>query len=123
LDIWNDLLLHEKLPRLFTFAKKSKDLSGFLSTIDLASHFHLPLSEQSYEEYQERRETKYSNWTGRQRSMTIHSRIKKIHNQQLLQVSSQRNTTIKTFLIDLEIRMLQQIDSFLMVTPNGQNQH
>jgi hypothetical protein len=77
LDIWNDLLLHEKLPRLFTFAKKSKDLSGFLSTIDLASHFHLPLSEQSYEEYQERRETKYSNWTGRQRSMTIHSRIKK----------------------------------------------
>jgi hypothetical protein len=57
LDIWNDLLLHEKLPRLFTFAKNQKiSVADSLSTIDLASHFHLPLSEQAYEEYQELQE-------------------------------------------------------------------
>jgi hypothetical protein len=54
LDVWNDLLLHEKLPRLFTFAKNQKiSVADFLSTTDLASHFHLPLSEQAYEEYHE----------------------------------------------------------------------
>jgi hypothetical protein len=51
------------------------------------------------------------------------SGVKKIHSQQLLQISSQRDATTKTFLMDLELQMLQQIGSFLMVTPNGQAQH
>jgi hypothetical protein len=57
LDFWNDLLLHEKLPRLFTFAKNQKiSVADFLSTTNLASHFHLPLSKQAYEEYHELQE-------------------------------------------------------------------
>jgi hypothetical protein len=54
LDVWNDHFLQEKLPRLFTFAKNQKiSVAEFLSVADLTPHFHLPLSEQAYEEYQE----------------------------------------------------------------------
>jgi uncharacterized protein involved in exopolysaccharide biosynthesis len=44
---------------------------------------------------------------------------KKMHIQKLLQLPPQRDTTTKTFLMDLELQMLQQIESLLMVTPNG----
>jgi len=57
LDVWNDLFLQEKLPRLFTLAKNQKiSVADFFATTNLASHFHLPLSEQAYEEYQELQE-------------------------------------------------------------------
>ena len=49
--------LQEKLPRLFTFAKDQKiSVAAFLSTPDMSTLFHLPLSEQAYQEFQELQE-------------------------------------------------------------------
>jgi hypothetical protein len=96
-------------------------VADFLSTTDLASHFHLPLSEQAYEEYQELQEIVQSIQI-RQEDKDQWQYIwgaKKIHIQKLLQVPPERDTTTKTFFMDLELRMLQQIESLLMVTPNG----
>jgi hypothetical protein len=54
LDVWNGHLLQEKLPRLFSFAKTQKSsVAMFLETPNLIEHFHLPLSEQAYQEFQE----------------------------------------------------------------------
>jgi len=55
--------------------------------------------------------------------MAIHLGIITIHSQELLQVPSQGNTAPKTISMDLEIQMLQQIKSILMVTLNGQTQY
>ena len=53
LDVWNGHYLQEKLPRLFTFAKDQKiSVADFLTAPDKAVHFHLPLSEQAYHEFQ-----------------------------------------------------------------------
>jgi len=57
LDVWNDNLLPEKFPRLFTFAKNQKNyVPAFLEPSDLAEHFHLPLSDQAFHEFQELQE-------------------------------------------------------------------
>ena len=57
LDVWNGFFLQEKLPRLFTFAKNQKiSVAAFLSTPDMSTLFHLPLSEQAYQEFQELQE-------------------------------------------------------------------
>jgi hypothetical protein len=43
--VWNGHLLQEKLPRLLSFAKNQKNsVAAFLSTPDIFSLFHLPLS-------------------------------------------------------------------------------
>jgi len=57
LYVWNGFFLQEKLPRLFTFAKNQKiSVAAFLSTPDMSTLFHLPLSEQAYQEFQELQE-------------------------------------------------------------------
>ena len=51
-DLWNDSVLQIKFPRLFSFAKNRKvSVSEFLLN-NIESQFHLPLSEQAYQEYQ-----------------------------------------------------------------------
>jgi len=45
--------MQSKFPRLFSFAKNKKiSVLQFLSNNNLQSQFHLPLSEQAYQEYQ-----------------------------------------------------------------------
>jgi len=52
-DLWNDNVMQNNFPRLFTFAKNKKiSVLQFLSNNNLESQFHLPLSEQAYQEYQ-----------------------------------------------------------------------
>jgi hypothetical protein len=52
-DIWNDLLLQDKFPRLFSFTKdKLISVAKFLSTEQLGDLFHLPLSNDAWQEYQ-----------------------------------------------------------------------
>jgi hypothetical protein len=78
----------------------------------------------AYEEYQKLQEIVQSIQISQKTKINGNiSGGKKIHIQKLLQVPPQRDTTTKTFLMDLEIQMLQQIESLLMVTPNGQTQH
>ena len=52
LDVWNGHYLQQKFPRLFNFSKNQKiSVATFLSAQDIAVHFHLPLSEQAYQEF------------------------------------------------------------------------
>jgi hypothetical protein len=53
-DIWNDHLLQHKFPTLYSYAK-NKDISvaQFLSQNNIADHFHLPMSVQAFQEYQQ----------------------------------------------------------------------
>ena len=52
-DLWNDNVMQSKFSRLFSFAKNKKiSVLQFLSNNNLQSQFHLPLSEQAYQEYQ-----------------------------------------------------------------------
>ena len=52
-DLWNDNVMQNNFPRLFTFAKNKKiSVLQFLSNNNLESQFHLPLSEQAHQEYQ-----------------------------------------------------------------------
>ena len=52
-DLWNDNVMQSKFPRLFSFAKNKKiSVLQFFSNNNLQSQFHLPLSEQAYQEYQ-----------------------------------------------------------------------
>ncbi|CAO2201894.1 unnamed protein product [Urochloa humidicola] len=54
LDVWNGQLLQEKLPRLFSFAKNQKiSVAKFFEAPHTAQHFHLPLSDEAHQEYQE----------------------------------------------------------------------
>jgi hypothetical protein len=54
LDIWNDHLLQNKLPRLFSFAKnKTISVAQFLLNNSIEQQFHLPLSVQAFQEYQD----------------------------------------------------------------------
>jgi hypothetical protein len=57
MDVWNDHLLQNKFPRLFSFAKNKKiSVAQFLTNNTLAQQFHLPLSVQAFQEYQELQE-------------------------------------------------------------------
>jgi hypothetical protein len=52
-DIWNDLLLQDKFPRLYSFAKnKSISVASILNTAQMEDLFHLPLSTEAWQEYQ-----------------------------------------------------------------------
>jgi len=52
-DLWNDNILQTKYPRLFFFAKnKNITVAQFLSNNSLETQFHLPISEQEYQEFQ-----------------------------------------------------------------------
>jgi hypothetical protein len=52
-DVWNDNLLQQRLPRLYSFAKnKNISVTAFLQNNSLEGQFHLPLSEQALQEYQ-----------------------------------------------------------------------
>jgi hypothetical protein len=54
LDIWNNHLLQNKYPRLFSFAKnKNISVAQFLQNNQIENQFHLPLSVQAFQEYQE----------------------------------------------------------------------
>jgi hypothetical protein len=51
-DLWNGNVMQIKYPRLFSFARNKKiSVSQFLTNNNL-DQFHLPLSEQAYQEYQ-----------------------------------------------------------------------
>jgi hypothetical protein len=51
-DVWNDNLLQHNIPRLFSFAKNKNILvAAFLQNTSLENQFHLPLSEQPFQEY------------------------------------------------------------------------
>jgi hypothetical protein len=48
-DVWNDHLLQQKLPRLYSFAKnKNISVVAFLQNDSLEAQFHLPLSDQAF---------------------------------------------------------------------------
>jgi hypothetical protein len=52
-DIWNDHILQDKFPRLFSFAKDNLiSVARFLSTKQMDKFFHLPLSSEAWHEYQ-----------------------------------------------------------------------
>jgi hypothetical protein len=52
-DIWNDLLLQDKFPRLFSFAKdKLISVATFFNTTQMSELFHIPLSFEAWQEYQ-----------------------------------------------------------------------
>jgi hypothetical protein len=53
-DVWNDHLLQQKSPRLFSFAKnKNISVAQFLLNSLLETQFHLPLSVQAFQEHQQ----------------------------------------------------------------------
>jgi hypothetical protein len=53
-DIWNDHLLQQEYPRLYSFAKnKQVSVAHFLLNNGIDSQFHLPLSDQTFQEYQQ----------------------------------------------------------------------
>jgi hypothetical protein len=53
-DIWNDHLLQDKFPRLFSFAKNKKiSVAQFLQNNTIEEQFHLPLSIAAFQEYQQ----------------------------------------------------------------------
>jgi len=52
-DLWNDNILESKFPRLYSFARnKNISVARFLSNNTLEAQFHLPLSEQAFQEFQ-----------------------------------------------------------------------
>jgi hypothetical protein len=52
-DVWNDHLLHSEFPMLFSFAKNKKiSVAQFLLNNNIEQQFHLPLSVQAFQEYQ-----------------------------------------------------------------------
>ncbi|CAO2167262.1 unnamed protein product [Urochloa humidicola] len=51
-DVWNNHLLQEKFPRLYSFARnKTISVAQFITHNNVAQQFHLPLPEQAYQEY------------------------------------------------------------------------
>lgn len=51
-DIWNDRLLEQSFPRLYTYAKnKNISVANFINHQDPSKHFHLPLSSQAHQDY------------------------------------------------------------------------
>jgi len=52
-DLWNDNVMQVKFPRLYSFTRHKRiSVSQFLLNNSLESQFHLPLSEQAYQEFQ-----------------------------------------------------------------------
>jgi hypothetical protein len=52
MDVWNNHLLQNKFPRLFTFAiNKTISVAQFLLNNNMEQQFHLPLSVQAFQEY------------------------------------------------------------------------
>jgi hypothetical protein len=52
-DLWNDNVLESKFPRLYSFARNKKiSVATFLTNNTLEAQFHLPLSEQAFQEFQ-----------------------------------------------------------------------
>jgi hypothetical protein len=53
-DVWNDLLLEKKIPRLYSYAKnKNISVAMFILNNRIEDQFHLPLSVQAFQEYQQ----------------------------------------------------------------------
>jgi hypothetical protein len=53
-DVWNDLLLQNHFPRLYSFAKNKQILvAQILLNNSIQEQFHLPLSVQAFQEYQD----------------------------------------------------------------------
>jgi hypothetical protein len=53
MDVWNDHLLQNEFPRLFSFAKNKKiSVAQFLLNNSIEKQFHLPLLVQAFQEYQ-----------------------------------------------------------------------
>jgi hypothetical protein len=53
-DVWNDLLLQNKFPRLYSYAKnRNISVAQFLLNNHIEEQFHLPLSIQAFQEYQQ----------------------------------------------------------------------
>jgi hypothetical protein len=53
-DVWNNHLLQEKFPRLYSYAKDKRiSVAKFLENNTVMAQFHLPLSEQAHQEYME----------------------------------------------------------------------
>jgi hypothetical protein len=52
-DVWNDHLLQNKFPRLFSTMNKNISVAQFLLNSQIEEQFHLPLSIPAYQEYQE----------------------------------------------------------------------
>ena len=51
-DLWNDNILESKFPRFYSFARnKNISVAKFLSNNTLEAQFHLPLSEQAFQEF------------------------------------------------------------------------
>jgi hypothetical protein len=54
LDIWNNCILQQKIPRLFSFARnKSISVANFFRNNNIEDQFHIPLYIQAFEEYQQ----------------------------------------------------------------------
>ena len=54
LDLWNNRVLHQDYPELFSFAKDAYiSFHNVQSTAILHSPFHLPLSDEAYIQFQE----------------------------------------------------------------------
>jgi hypothetical protein len=53
-DIWNNCILQQTFPRLFSYAKnKSISVANFLMNNNIQDQFHIPLSIQAFQEYQQ----------------------------------------------------------------------
>jgi hypothetical protein len=53
-DVWNEHHLQQKFPRLYSYAKnKNISVAGFLLNNNIQDQFHLPLSVEAFQEYQE----------------------------------------------------------------------
>jgi hypothetical protein len=49
-DVWNENLLQQRFPRLFSFAKNQNiSVAQFVQNNHMEAQFHLPLSEQTYQ--------------------------------------------------------------------------
>jgi hypothetical protein len=52
-DTWNNRLLKELLPRLYSFARnRNISVAKFLKIDDILEHFHIPLSTKAFQELQ-----------------------------------------------------------------------
>jgi hypothetical protein len=53
-DVWNDQRLCQKFPRLFSYANnKNVSVAQFLMHNQIEAQFHIPLSVQAFQEYNE----------------------------------------------------------------------
>jgi hypothetical protein len=74
-DIWNDLLLQDKFPRLFSFAKdKLISVATFFNTTQMSKLFHIPLSSESMARISSSSyyHPRNSNYRGRKRYLALH---------------------------------------------------